>query len=179
MGNNLRLAWLECNKGEAVLSIIEAAFIQSVDPELNQDKNPIFLPWALPLIGWDYWAAKNAVRILQKMDKTKQEKQIFVAILQELLFAKPQPLPVVENWRPSYKEAVLWVFDGKELPCRICEIVEGSEAEIYLSTNKETTKTAKDKALISGRCGGFYVPLSKLRPAQGLGLNIVEAIAKS
>jgi len=74
---------------------------------------------------------------------------------------------------------VLWVDDGKELPCTVISIVEEqSEAEIYLSTRRETTRMAKEKGLTKSRHGiALYVPLSELKPAQSLGLNIVEMIA--
>ncbi len=182
ISNNLRIAWLECGKGKAVLSIIETAFIQSLEPELNESKDSVCIWITLPLIGWDYRAAEKTRWILGKIDKTKQEKKIFVAILQELLSetAKPLAMSVPENWRPSRKDVVLWVDDGKELPCTVISIVEEkSEAQIYLSTLRETTKMAKENGLTKSRYGGsvLYVPLSELKPAQGLGLKIVEMIA--
>jgi hypothetical protein len=179
-GSNLRVAWLECRNNESVLSIIEAAFIQSLEPELNQSKHPAHIWTRLRHIGWDAGAADKIRLILGKIDKTKDEEKIFVEILQELLLetAKFRLLPVPENWNPRFsKDIVVWVHNDKEVPCIVSRISwEKSEAEIFLSAHRETVRAAKERGLSIHPKGFISVPLSELRPAQGIGLHFADEI---
>jgi|GEM_PF-5266890 len=68
ISGNLTIAWLECTKGEAVRSMIETAFINLVEPELNESQ----------------------------VDRTKKPKKIFLAILQELLAETATGLNILE-----------------------------------------------------------------------------------
>lgn len=175
--HNLCLAWLKCRDDEVMRLAIEAAFIHSLKPELNESMYPM-----LYLTGWDDNAREKAVNILKKVDKSIEEKKIFVAILQELLLksSKLEPLPKPDNWQPYRGELLFWIHDRGELLCRAIEIAkEKSEAEILLNS-REIETIVKEKNLTKGRFGGFYVHFTELHPAVGLGgLSILEMIERS
>ena len=98
--------------------------------------------------------------------------------MQELLLgtARPRLFPVPENWNPRFsKDIVVWVHNDKEVPCIVSRISwEKSEAEIFLSAHRETVRAAKERGLTIHHKGFISVPLSELRPAQGIGVHFAD-----
>lgn len=141
--------------------------------------------------GWDSKAIKQIDKILEEPVQIIQNQKVFVAILNYLIvdpnsitnqFAQ---LPIPESWIPCKDEIVVWVHDGKELLCRVKRVrpmtgykrlkatVDNCECKIIKVVTTETIKTVKYSF---SKHQGFYVPLSELKPAQGLGLNIMETV---
>lgn len=142
--------------------------------------------------GWDSKAIKQIDKILEDSVKIIQNQELFAAILKYAI-ADPNrityqftQLPIPENWIPCKDEIVLWVHDAKEVPCRFKRVrpmtgdkrleatVDNCECEIIKIVTTETISSVN--FLVNKYQRSFYVPLSELRPSQGLGLNVMEAV---
>lgn len=199
--SNIRITWLECNNN-AVRVMVEHLFIQLLEPELNLNlgderisnweklgyNNQITLGEIsnfLWIRGWDYGAIKQIELRLQNSHKIAQNQKLFVALLKYLISDPGQinhqftPMTIPEHWMPQKNDIVLWVRGAQQLPCRIERVrpitgnkrlkasVNNCECEVIEIVANPVSLHFRDK-------DSFYVPLSELRPAQGLGLSILK-----
>ncbi|HEY9875685.1 MAG TPA: GIY-YIG nuclease family protein [Candidatus Obscuribacterales bacterium] len=206
ISGKIRIAWLEGYKDEATRVVVENLFIEVLEPNLNKNGSDDWLSnWAklgykkeawnchisklLWERGWDVKAIKQATTFIY-LPKTEQKQKLFV-LLFHFLISEPNSiqhkfiqLPMPENWMPSKNDIVIWVHEGKQLPCRVGRVrpmtgdkrlkvtAKNCECELSGILGTETANIKED--LTRGYQNYLYVPLSELKPSQGLELDILE-----